>query len=294
VVHSIKESDLPMAEIESQIKTPSQDDLIEDPLTGVASRRYLVTKGAQDISLARRHKESVAVLQFEIDEFKSVYTEFGDEVADELMKWVALTLKSLCRAEDVVARIRGAVFAVLAPRTDTEQAIQMCKRLRSAVMDRAFVHNAVRLPVTFSVGVAVFGHDDTAEIEDLVAVAAQHTAEAQRAGGNSVVAESGSVIKMEAPREAMPLTGASTEKTDKKSAPAPKLATTGVSLDKALEVLASDQRAELKPYVASLIRRIVPLLEYANKELNLSLGFAIEAMKKRLQEVAIEREFGED
>jgi len=274
--------------------TDLQDGLIEDPLTGVASRRYLVTKGSQDLSLARRHKESVAVLQFEIDSFKAVYTQYGDEVADELMKWVAVTLKSLCRVEDVVARIRGAVFAVLAPRTDAEQALLMCKRLRTAVMDRAFVHNAVRLPVTFSVGVAAFSPDDTAEIDDLIAVASQHTAEAQRAGGNSVVVESGTVIALEAPREAMPLTAGAAAQVEKRPSSAPKPAVTGVSLDKALEILASDQRAELRPYVASLIRRILPLLEYANKELNLSLGFAIEAMKKRLQEVAIEREFGED
>jgi len=279
---------------EKSDKTESQDSLIEDPLTKVASRRYLVTKGTQDISLARRHKEALALLQIEIDNFKSVYTEYGDEISDKLLQEVATTLRSLCRTEDVVSRIRGAVFAILAPRTNANQSLLMCARLRTAVMDRAFVHNDIRIALSFSIGIAIFNHDSAADMEHLLAVAAQHAAEAQRAGGNCAVAESGTVVAMPPGASPSPPTTASQRMAATKPGETKKPVATGMSLDKAIELLASGRPAEIQPYLANLVGRFIPLLEYGNKELNLSLGFAIEAMKKRIQEVAIEKEFGED
>lgn len=259
------------------------DGLIDDPLTGAASRRYLITKGERDISLASRHGEAVSVLQFEIDEFKNIYNQNGDEVADEMLVWVANTLKSQCRLEDVVARISGAVFAILSPRTNAAQALQACTRLRAAVMERAFVHNNIRYSVSFSIGIAVYGNEAEQDIEGLLKIAAQRAAEARQHGGNCVVAETGAVVALAASTEAAP--GALGQ---------PAAATTTVTIDEALAMLASRQHDRLKPRIAGLFQQLMPLLEYGNKELNLSLGFAIEAMKKRLKEVAIEREFGDD
>lgn len=268
----------------------SQDGLIDDPLTGMASRRYLITKGEQDISLAIRYQESVSVLQFEIDELKNIYNQYGDEVADELLMWVAKTLKTQCRMEDVAARISGVAFAVLAPRTNAAQALQMCARLRAVLMDRPFVHNDIRLTVTFSIGVAVLGNEAEKDVEGLLKVAALRAAEARQHGGNCVVAEAGNVVAMAAGAE--PVSGNGRRSGDQSAGSS--VALGSVTLEEALDMLATHQRERLQPHIAGLIRKFIPLLEYGNKELNLSLSFAIEAMKKRLDEAAIEREFGDD
>lgn len=272
------------------LTTTSHDRLIDDPLTGMASRRYLITKGEQDISLAARYQEAVSVFQFEIDDIRAIYNQHGDEVADELLVWVAKTLKNQCRTEDVAARISGAVFAVLAPRTNAAQALQMCARLRDVLMNSAFVHNDIRLMVTFSIGVAVFGSETEETVEGLLKIAASRAAEARQHGGNCVIAEAGSVVMLAA--DSINASDNGPRSREQRTASP---ATHGsLTLDEALELLATHQRDRLQHHIAGLILKFMPLLEYGNKELNLSLGFAIEAMKKRLEQVAIEREFGDD
>lgn len=96
----------------------SREGAMQDPLTGVASKRYFFAKGAQDVALALRHQEKLAVFRFELEGLRASYDQHGDEVADALLVWMAGLLKKNCRQEDTVARIGGSEFAVLAPRTD--------------------------------------------------------------------------------------------------------------------------------------------------------------------------------
>ena len=48
-------------------------------------------------------------------------------------------------------------------------------------------------------------------------------------------------------------------------------------------MLARGDTEEINPYLADLLLEVLPLLEHANSALNLNLGFAMNAMRERLE-----------
>src|SRR5512147_1155580 len=114
-----------------------RDDLqrlaASDPLTGVASRRELVQRGSQLVSLARRGRRPLAVLTLDVDGLRHINDRFGQEMGDEVLRTVAARLREALRTTDVVGRIGGEEFAVLMPDTELAGARIAAERARGAV-----------------------------------------------------------------------------------------------------------------------------------------------------------------
>lgn len=87
-----------------------------DPLTGVPNRAYLREVATQVLSRAFRQEREVAMLFFDLDEFKKVNDTFGHLVGDELLRQIAERLNRVVRHSDFMARIGGDEFVIL---TDT-------------------------------------------------------------------------------------------------------------------------------------------------------------------------------
>lgn len=84
-----------------------------DPLTGLSNRRLL----DEHIRLARercaREQSMLAVMLFDLDNFKVVNDTFGHAVGDQLLERVALAIQRCCRDGDFLARIGGDEFVLL-------------------------------------------------------------------------------------------------------------------------------------------------------------------------------------
>lgn len=96
-----------------------------DALTGLENR------GAFDEALQRfavRGPLPVGVLMVDLDGLKTVNDRFGHAAGDELLQRAARCLRESFRAEDVVARIGGDEFAVLAPGQDARAVSLMTAR----------------------------------------------------------------------------------------------------------------------------------------------------------------------
>jgi diguanylate cyclase (GGDEF)-like protein/PAS domain S-box-containing protein len=98
-----------------------------DPLTGVRNRREF------ERQLSTIPRRRFALLAIDVDNLKQVNDEFGHEAGDVLLRAVALTLASLIRGWDVVARVGGDEFAVLLLDADGADAAKTGERLRTAV-----------------------------------------------------------------------------------------------------------------------------------------------------------------
>ncbi len=121
-----------------------------DPLTGLANHRTFHERLSGEVSRARRHMGSLSVLVLDIDHFKSVNDTHGHRVGDEVLSEVARRIRGEVRTEDLVARIGGEEFAVLAPATGEREALHLAERIRQAVRETPFAGVG---RVTLSVGV---------------------------------------------------------------------------------------------------------------------------------------------
>ncbi len=123
-----------------------------DYLTRVYNRRYFFSAGAKLHALLARRSQAITVAMLDIDHFKKINDTLGHEVGDAVLKQMAQVLSSRFRESDVVARLGGEEFCVLASDLVGPQAAVLFDELREA-----FEANPVRLgeltvPYTVSIG----------------------------------------------------------------------------------------------------------------------------------------------
>ncbi len=239
-----------------------EDQTAIDPLTQLNSRRYFMQRGAQDLAYAKRHQDDLSIIRADIDNFRSLYKKYGDQVCDKILIWLAKILVATSRTEDTPARIGGGEFAIITPSAGRMEAAVLCERLRTAVAETPFKHDKESIPLTISLGLATLGRDPGDTIEDLLALADKRLTLAKAAGGNRL----GISYEEEAPEPEE----AVIEEPD---------------IGTALKMLEDGDGGKLVPYLPNLIARIIPLLEFCNNNQELGLGFAIESLKDKLSEL---------
>ncbi len=121
-----------------------------DPLTGLPNHRALQARLRAEAARATRHGRPMALALVDIDNFKLVNDRVGHEVGDEILAELAARLKTVVRAEDLLARTGGDEFALLLPESDKQTAYAVLERARALVASEPFRHS-VRL--TISAGV---------------------------------------------------------------------------------------------------------------------------------------------
>lgn len=148
-----------------------------DSLTGVHNRRHLDEQLTSVLSAARRHREAVALLLFDIDEFKTINDGSGHAAGDAVLVEVASRLRSGARAEDIVGRWGGDEFMLIMPATDTRAARAAAERLSRDVCATQVDAGSEHVPLSMSTGVASgvdLGPDDLLRRADIALYAAKH------------------------------------------------------------------------------------------------------------------------
>jgi len=149
-----------------------------DPLTALLNRRAMEGQLQVEHARSTRHDDQYALIMADLDLFKKVNDTYGHDVGDEVLEDLASRMRDSVRMEDAVARWGGEEFLILLRATGREDAVTVAEKIRHKVADRAFVTNAGSLPVTISLGVAVFdGEGDPAEVvkrADQALYAAKH------------------------------------------------------------------------------------------------------------------------
>ena len=176
-------------EAEEALQRQLYESSTRDPLTRAFNRKYLMERLAGEIAHARRHKTSLAVLLFDIDQFKQTNDTHGHLVGDAVLRGIADQVHPLIRLEDVFARFGGEEFVILIRATGAQDAPRLAERLRAAIEKMTIRAEAVFVSVTVSVGVASLSELGTdAAGRDLVAKADERLYRAKDAGRNRVCA----------------------------------------------------------------------------------------------------------
>ncbi|MGH2883399.1 MAG: GGDEF domain-containing protein, partial [Solirubrobacteraceae bacterium] len=136
-----------------------------DPLTGLRNRRAIGEYLYDAVSAARRHDHSLSVLVVDIDHFKSINDTLGHRSGDAVLEHTARVLDGALRTEDAIGRWGGEEFLVVLPNTDEDGALRATERLRDALAgDQPEEARSHRLPVTITIGVAEWHHDEMDEL----------------------------------------------------------------------------------------------------------------------------------
>jgi diguanylate cyclase (GGDEF)-like protein len=162
---------------------------LHDRLTGLPNRELLVAS-CEDFIHDLRKDEKVAVLCAGLDHFNVVNQAFGTEKADRVLHAVARRLVTAVRETDVFGRLRGDVFAMVAPGIkDEAEALKLAARVHRILSETPIDVEGEPLSLGATLGIAIGGPGTNGA--DLVSDAANAMREAKRHQGRVRVAERG-------------------------------------------------------------------------------------------------------
>jgi diguanylate cyclase len=157
-----------------------------DPTTALPNRASFNAAVARAIDDAAASRQPVSVVLCDLDYFTAFNQNFGNFVGDQVLRAIAMLLKSHMRPGDTVARFDSDTFAAILPMMRGSDAVACADRFRQTLMAHELMpHPNGAGRVTVSIGVADAIKGDT--IEFLLRRAANGLQIAKREGRNRVV-----------------------------------------------------------------------------------------------------------
>jgi diguanylate cyclase (GGDEF)-like protein len=156
-----------------------------DSLTQLHNRRYLEQTLRNEYHKARGQAQELPLAIIDIDSFKRVNDTFGHAIGDRVLQVVAQIMQQHTRPGDLLARFGGEEFVIVLPRTNSQEAISICERLRVSIASYDWASIRADLNVTISLGM-----NCTTEFENheqSLSSADTRLYEAKRAGRNRLV-----------------------------------------------------------------------------------------------------------
>jgi diguanylate cyclase (GGDEF)-like protein len=107
-----------------------------DALTNLHNRRYFHETLARECTRAHRYDRRLALVVFDIDDFKAINDRIGHLAGDAVLAAVAERVQSVVRGADIACRVGGDEFAVVLPESTLGDAEQLYRRVQLAVGSR--------------------------------------------------------------------------------------------------------------------------------------------------------------
>lgn len=157
-----------------------------DMLTGLWNRTTILDAVDREFSRAIRERSPVAVIMADIDFFKKVNDTHGHPAGDSVLRAVAGRLKDGMRRYDSIGRYGGEEFLFILPGCDRENAANQTERLRRLVGDTPTLHEGLEIPVTLSMGAAIYDGTEEMDPDVFIKIADEALYRAKDNGRNRV------------------------------------------------------------------------------------------------------------
>jgi diguanylate cyclase (GGDEF)-like protein len=132
---------------------------LHDSLTGLPNRSLVRDRFDHTRALADRNSKRVALIDVDLDDFKTINDTLGYSVGDLLLRTVARRLQNCLRDFCTVSRQGADEFLILLPDlAGTEAVTPILDRLTATLAEPVRVENHA-LPVSVSMGIAIYPED---------------------------------------------------------------------------------------------------------------------------------------
>lgn len=136
-----------------------------DPLTELPNRVHFRESLEQELDIAAKRDETLAVLFLDLDRFKNINDNLGHSIGDQLLRQVAARIRDTVRPEDRVSRITGDGFTVVMPRVaNVDEVSTVASNLVARIHDPYLVEG-YELFISTSLGVSLFPQHGTSADE---------------------------------------------------------------------------------------------------------------------------------
>jgi two-component system, cell cycle response regulator len=155
-----------------------------DDLTGLYNRRGFYSIASQYLKLAERARREMLLFFADLDGLKQINDSFGHQEGDRALQTIAEVLRETFRSSDIISRVGGDEFMVLAIEASNEGIASIASRLVENIQK----HNNQRpdYQLSLSFGLALYDYEDQMDLEELISHADralyQQKSEKRRAG----------------------------------------------------------------------------------------------------------------
>jgi PAS domain S-box/PAS domain S-box/diguanylate cyclase (GGDEF) domain len=153
-------------ELEKKLETIA----FTDQLTGIYNRRGFFNLATQQLQLAKRSKQKMLLFFADIDGMKWINDTFCHEEGDRALIDAARILLQTFRSVDILSRIGGDEFAILAINADEiilDNIMSRCQKFA----DKLNFRKSRKYKLSISIGYAIYDPDNPISLDELMAQA---------------------------------------------------------------------------------------------------------------------------
>jgi diguanylate cyclase (GGDEF)-like protein/PAS domain S-box-containing protein len=166
-----------------QLEERLQNMASRDELTGLHNRRGFFALSQQQLQIAERAKKAILLFFADLDNMKRINDTLGHQEGDSALVEIADVLKVTFRKSDIIARMGGDEFAVLAVDAMDDSGYAIGRRLQNTLEARSR-SKAAKYALSLSTGVARFDPENPSSLDELLAMADRSMYEQKRARRN--------------------------------------------------------------------------------------------------------------
>lgn len=169
---------------QAEFRQKINDLAFHDQLTRLGNRSMLKERIGSILEDAELNDQTVAILYIDLDGFKAVNDLHGQSAGDRLLVCVAERLRALATEAELIVRLGGDEFLIVARETRSSRRQTLAGKLATGLRDRYEVHDTIEIVIGASIGIATYPNDGT-ELETLLAHAdtALHRVKDRSPGG---------------------------------------------------------------------------------------------------------------
>jgi two-component system cell cycle response regulator len=152
-----------------------------DPLTRLSNRKDIIEKLKYEQTKFGRYGRDFSVILGDLDGFKKINEQFGNDAGDSVLKEIVEILKKSARSVDNLGRWGGNEFLIILAETNLAGSERLAEKIKDAINTHKFEFDNNTLQVAMSFGMACYTKKDD-KIEELLKAADHRLCEAREQG----------------------------------------------------------------------------------------------------------------